>query len=186
MEFEANGVYHVYNKGNQKTKVFFQSRNYLFFLQKVRKHILPWADVLAYCLMPNHFHFMIRIKEETNEDELNKNIGILLRSYARAINIQEGFSGSLFQSHTKAKRIDDVKFLPLVCFNYIHLNPLKAKLIESLNDWPYSSFIDYIRGRNGTLVNMTALQEVLDIDFVNYERDIFEYLIDGNVEKNLF
>ena len=94
--------------------------------------------------------------------------------------------GSLFQSHTKAKRIDEVEFLPLVCFNYIYLNPLKAKLIKSLNDWPYSSFLDYTGERNGTLVNKVALSEVLDINFTNYRQDIFEYLMDGNVEKDLF
>lgn len=186
MQFEPNGIYHLYNRGNQKTKVFFEPRNYLFFLEKVRKHIIPSADILAYCLMPNHFHFMIRVKEEAEENVLNKNIGILLRSYTRAVNIQEGFSGSLFQSHTKAKRIDEVEFLPLVCFNYIHLNPLKAKLIKSLNDWPYSSFLDYTGERNGTLVNKVALSEVLDINFTNYRQDIFEYLMDGNVEKDLF
>jgi REP-associated tyrosine transposase len=186
MQFEANGIYHVYNRGNQKTKVFFEPRNYLYFLEKVRKYILPFADVLAYCLMPNHFHFMIRVKDDTIGGKLNKNIGILLRSYTRAVNIQEGDSGSLFQSHTKAKRMDEKAELPLICFNYIHLNPLKAKLVKDLVEWSYSSFLDFTGARNGTLVNMNALGDVLDIDIVNYEKEIFEYLIDGNMEKELF
>ena len=117
MQFESGGLYHIYNRGNLKTTVFFQPRNYLFFLEKVRKHFLPSVDILAYCLMPNHFHFMIRVKEKLKQGVLNKEIGTMLRSYTRAINIQESTSGSLFQSHTKAKRIDEKPDLPLICFN---------------------------------------------------------------------
>ena len=105
MQFEPNGIYHLYNRGNQKTKVFFEPRNYLFFLEKARKHIIPSADILAYCLMPNHFHFMIRVKEEAEKNVLNKNIGILLRSYTRVVNIQEGFWDHYFNLTQKLKEL---------------------------------------------------------------------------------
>lgn len=62
MKFSPNGVYHVYNQGNNREPIFFQERNYRFFLDKMRKHLLPHVDLLAYCLMPNHFHWLVRVK----------------------------------------------------------------------------------------------------------------------------
>lgn len=62
MHFESNHIYHIYNRGNNSQNIFFTRGNYLFFLQKIRKHILPYADVLAWCLMPNHFHLMVYVK----------------------------------------------------------------------------------------------------------------------------
>ncbi|NOQ25658.1 MAG: hypothetical protein GQ564_09895 [Bacteroidales bacterium] len=62
---EKDIIYHLYNRGNNSQKIFFNRKNYLFFLQKVRKHLFPHCDILAYCLMPNHFHFMIHANENS-------------------------------------------------------------------------------------------------------------------------
>ena len=63
MQFKKGNLYHVYNQGNNKQKIFFNRENYLFFLQKIHTHILPYTDILAWCLMPNHFHLMVLVKE---------------------------------------------------------------------------------------------------------------------------
>lgn len=63
MEFAVGHIYHVYNRGNNSQPVFFTRENDLFFLDKIRKYILPHADILAWCLMPNHFHLMIEVKQ---------------------------------------------------------------------------------------------------------------------------
>lgn len=65
MKFVENEIFHVYNRGNQKQPIFFNRGNYLYFLQKVRYHLFPICDILAYCLMPNHFHFFIKTNEKT-------------------------------------------------------------------------------------------------------------------------
>ncbi|MCK5170586.1 MAG: hypothetical protein KAQ75_11970 [Bacteroidales bacterium] len=57
MCFEKDKTYHVYNRSNNT--VFYNERNYLFFLSKVKSQIAPVADILAWCLMPNHFHLLI-------------------------------------------------------------------------------------------------------------------------------
>lgn len=118
MNFEPSVIYHVYNQGNNRQQVFFSDENYLFFLRKMREFVLPHADFLAYCLMPNHFHWLICTKESACEwldfstdpkkpahsrQRLSHQINIMLRSYTRAINNQEKRSGSLFRLHTKAK-----------------------------------------------------------------------------------
>ena len=97
MNFKENYTYHVYNRSNEQ--VFYTRENYLFFIQKIRNHILPYADILAYCLMPNHFHLLINAKKEAEEfvntknmiytQALAKSIGLMLSSYTQAINKQQ-------------------------------------------------------------------------------------------------
>lgn len=62
MHFEAGQLYHIYNQGNNQQRVFFERENQLFFLKKIRIYVLPFADVLAWCLMPNHFHLMAYVR----------------------------------------------------------------------------------------------------------------------------
>jgi len=79
MQFEPNHMYHIFNRGNNAQKIFFNHENYLFFLKKVRLYICPYADILAWCLMPNHFHLMvyvnqtrITLREKVNENRIEK------------------------------------------------------------------------------------------------------------------
>ena len=118
MLFEEGGIYNVFNQGNNRRKVFFKRENYLFFLKKIRQFVLPYADILAWCLMPNHFHLMIYYgasQGATSSRTLtfpaptfNHSLGIMLASYTRAINLQEKFSGSLFRKGTKAVCLNEV------------------------------------------------------------------------------
>lgn len=62
MQFEDNQWYHVYNRGNNRQRIYFTTENYLFFIRKIRRQITPLANVIAYCLMPNHFHLLIHVK----------------------------------------------------------------------------------------------------------------------------
>ena len=61
MDFSKGELYHIYNRGNNRDKIFYTYRNYLFFLEKINAHISPYADILAWCLMPNHFHLMVYV-----------------------------------------------------------------------------------------------------------------------------
>ncbi len=125
MQFEPHTIYHIYNQGNNRQTIFFREANYLFFLKKARRYMLPYCDILCYCLMPNHFHFLVYVREvyidrvtpshpvniKANEKSLSiskprsfsDSIAIMLRSYTRAINKQENRSGALFREGTKAK-----------------------------------------------------------------------------------
>jgi REP element-mobilizing transposase RayT len=159
MKFYPGEIYHVYNRGNIHQKIFFERRNYPFFLRKMEKHLTPYCHLLAWCLMPNHFHWLIQIKKKDKLDsrtfaedgsviDLNKSIGILLRSYTRAINKSYKNSGSLFQQGTKSKNVNTglTKHdnYALICFLYIHQNPVKAKLSTSFEGWDFSSYRDFI------------------------------------------
>ena len=69
---EPNAYYHIYNRGINSGQIFISEENYLFFLSKFDKYLSPVCDVLAYCLMPNHFHFLIRVKSEVDLDTFVK------------------------------------------------------------------------------------------------------------------
>ncbi|MDZ7658247.1 hypothetical protein [Fodinibius sp.] len=115
--FEPNTVYHVYNHGNAEDNIFREDTNYGFFLKRYRKYIPPIADTYAYCLMPNHFHFMVRIKSEEalvtfvkekypNKDpQSNKNPQGLRNPEGLSKKLSNLIShqfGTLFNSYTKS------------------------------------------------------------------------------------
>ena len=137
MEFSKGELFHIYNRGNNRDIVFYNRGNYLFFIEKIKVYISPYADILAWCLMPNHFHLMVSVKEVEliplntinqadiidpftgNEQAgikprtLNQSIGIMLRSYTNAIHNQEGRTGALFQEETKAIILtDNISYIP--------------------------------------------------------------------------
>jgi len=126
MKFERNHLYHIYNQGNNRERVYYTKQNYLFFISKIRECFSQYVDILAWCLMPNHFHLMVYIKstetvvqsERENDNSmikrsLNNSIAILLRSYTNTINREQGRTGSLFRQKTKAVCLDpDNGFMP--------------------------------------------------------------------------
>jgi len=186
MEFFKNELYHIYNRGNNQQKIFFKPDNYLFFLGKVRRYILPYCDILAYCLMPNHFHFLIKSDERTiaaksvadkDKNVLSEGIRHLLSSYTQAINKQNSSTGSLFQQNTKAKPIvKGSRNYDQICLHYIHQNPLKANLTKKMEEWEYSSFLDYCGKRNGTLCNKDLAVKTLDINLKTFYQDSYRQI----------
>ena len=172
MNFKEDCTYHVYNRSNEV--LFYNRDNYLFFLRKIRDHILPYADVLSYCLMPNHFHIIltvnaegVRFSEKKKREDmqlLSQSLGTILSSYTQALNRQIGRRGNLFAHKTKAKILNDAKDdYALNCFMYVHQNPMLAKLVDKLEDWEFSSFPDYIGRRNGTLINKKLGMDIFQI-----------------------
>ena len=154
MVFDAEGIYHVYNRTFNKAVAFITRENYRFFLRKLAL-LADCCDLLCYCLMPDHFHFMIYVPPlspgltrlaQNHIQHLSRRIGTVLSSYTQAINVQERRTGSLFQPKTKAKLLDNNE---AACFAYIHNNPVKAGLVRSPEDWEFSSFREYQVGGKG-------------------------------------
>ena len=136
----------------------------------VRKYISPHTEIIAYCLMPNHFHFLIYTDERVRGivkqgglliDPLTNAFRKLLSGYARIYNQCYNKTGSLFRQKTKVKCLSDVLAGSVYisqdyyfnCFHYIHQNPLSAGIVKRLEDWEFSSFKDYAGVRKGTLCN---------------------------------
>jgi putative transposase len=210
MIFEQGHLYHIYNQGNNRQRIFFCRENYLFFMDKISKHIQPYADILAWCLMPNHFHLMVYVNHlelplvdrsiksncattqgltssqtlssEQKLQPFNYSIGVMLRSYTRAINIQENRTGALFRQQTKTNCLtrndtltqayyvdkgvtsiniqDSEQQYPNICFKYINLNPVKDKLVKRCEDWEFSSYPDIVGLRDDKLINRARIEEL--------------------------
>jgi putative transposase len=93
MKINSDTYYHLYNRGNNKDLIFFEPDNYTFFLNQFKKHVSPFCEVYAYCLMPNHFHFFIKVNDEIPFERGIKNFFI---SYSKAINKKYNRVGSLY------------------------------------------------------------------------------------------
>ena len=150
---QPDQVYHIYNRGISGEPLFREERNYRHFLRLWAKHIEPIAETYAYCLLSNHFHFLVRIRE-TQTGPISEigpvsEIGPILNpsrqfnnlfiAYAKAFNKAYHRTGGLFESPFKRRRVDkDRYFAALVA--YIHRNPQKRGFVADFRDWEYSSY----------------------------------------------
>ena len=130
MDFTNGHIYHVFNRSNNSQVIFPNRDKYLFFLAKINEFIKPHAQILAWCLMPTHFHLMIDVDnykiQSLNDPStevlpanpnikyrtLNDSVAIMLRSYTRTINLKYKRHGSLFQQHTKAVCLTEPQLTP--------------------------------------------------------------------------
>jgi len=145
--------YHIYNRGNNREDIFIEEGNYRYFMRLYAKHIEPVADTYAYCLLRNHFHLLVRIKDLdedlTGLEDLSGLPGLprkpsqafsnLFNAYAKAFNRAFQRTGALFQRPFGRIPVDsDRYFVQLV--TYIHQNPQKHGFIDDFRIWPYSSY----------------------------------------------
>jgi len=139
--------YHIYNRGNNGENLFFEERNYDYFLKLYIHYIYPIADTYAYCLMKNHFHLLVRINPKLNLLGFQNLEGLnysqyfsnLFNAYTKSINKNYHRTGSLFEKNFKRILIDDDSyFVQLVC--YIHRNPQKHGFTKDFRTYAYSSY----------------------------------------------
>lgn len=186
MYFQPHHLYHVYNQGNNRQSIFYNKEDYHTFLDLAVRDINKAASIVAYCLMPNHFHFLIgtdeRVEEQVQQggillDPLSNIFRRLLSSYARVFNHRHNRSGSLFRQKTKVKCLTEGSFNNHVnegagycfnCFHYIHQNPVRAKLVNSLHEWEFSSYCEYA-GTSSRII----CQKNMAIEYCEYDPDTF-------------
>jgi REP element-mobilizing transposase RayT len=151
--------YHIYNKGINGGEIFLHNEHYERFLRLYEKHIDPIADTFAWCLMKNHFHFLLRIKDQCliqkplPKDELSNNIsdheflsrqfGNLFNAYSQSFNRRTKRTGGLFQTPFKRKPILTEDYFTTLIF-YIHNNPVKHGVCKRIQDYPWSSYATVI------------------------------------------
>lgn len=179
--FYPGGYYHIYNRGANREPIFFSDENYIYCLRLIRKYNeLFHVSVIAYCLMPNHFHFILR---QNSEKSISDFMRVVFNAYVQAVNKQIGHMGTLFQGRFKHIHIDKDNYILHLC-RYIHLNPVKAGVVNAPEEWHFSNYSEWIGKRNGKLV---------DRDFVSsyfknpedYQRFVMEYKIEKEMAERL-
>jgi REP element-mobilizing transposase RayT len=169
--FAPGNYYHIYNRGINKARIFFNGDNYKYCLRQVQRHREKYgAAIIAYCLMPNHYHFLLR---QEGEQKLSRFISALFNGYVQAVNRQQDRSGPLFEGRFKNKHIDKESYLIHLC-RYIHANPVRAGLVSAPEAWPYSNYREWIGLRSGTLID----HDFVDTFFPNregYQTFVYDY-----------
>lgn len=144
-KLQPGGYYHVYNRGNNKEILFKEPANYYYFLKLWKKYIHPVAETYCYILLPNHFHFFIRVRQQTSqvsetcESLISRAFSNLFNAYAKAINKKYNRTGSLFQERFRRKEItSDAYFTQII--GYILTNAVKHGFVKDVDDYPYSAW----------------------------------------------
>ena len=191
MRFESNQVYHTYNQGNNHQPIFHSQFDYQTFLNYVRKLIIPYTELISYCLMPRHFHFLAYTTQSsvipTKQggliiDSLTNGIRKLLSGYTRVFNVRHHCIGNLFRQKTKSKwitglvRNSDYSYTPEEycsnCFLYIHENPVAAGLVQYAGNWKWSSYNFYAGNEKNDLCNMELAKRYCGYDKENFKKQI--------------
>jgi len=189
--FVPNGYYHAFNRGNNKQPIFLDREDYIFFLFRLKESVFPGTikstgrytrkalpsqafTLLAYCLMPNHFHLLIR---QNGTVPISKLLSKVCTSYSMYFNKKYGRIGQVFQDQFKAIHVDNDSYI-LWLSAYIHQNPQAAGLVDSLGQWQWSSFLDYTGVRQGKLCDIKFILAMTDNNTSEYKK-----FVDGSLLK---
>ena len=178
---EPGHTYHIWAHANGNGNLFRCEDNYRYFLEKYQYHVHPVVETFAYCLMPNHLHLMVRVREEDElldfvanrkkgEQQLQDlsgfgnltnlvphQFGNLFNAYAKAYNKMYGRKGSLFMRPFNRKLITDDEYFVLL-IAYTHNNPVHHKFVENPADWFFSSWHAYLLDKTTKINKMEALK----------------------------
>ena len=185
--FVPDHYYHLYNRGVNRDLIFREDANYVYLLGLIGE-VLDSLDVsiIAYCLMPNHYHFLLRQDGGTSISTFMQRV---FNAYTKAYNKRHHRSGTLFEGPFKSVHIDSDAYLIHLC-RYIHRNPIDAgpPLVHRLEDWPFSNYPEWIGLRNGRLVDRAFVKEVLygGIDYREFVMDALPAKVRQRMEKYLF
>jgi REP element-mobilizing transposase RayT len=163
--------FHIYNRGINGQNIFLEEKNYSYFLEKYSQYVSPYTDTFAYCLLRNHFHLLIRAKEEEeirrilNGKKVNKSVSwhlsnvfaSLFKSYAQAINKRYNRTGGLFEEPFHRIEVSDDSYFTRLVW-YIHHNPQKHGFVSDYRDYAHSRFHSHLQEKKTTLNR----KEVLD------------------------
>lgn len=144
---ESDRFYHIFNRGINSKATFLNRENFNFFLRKTKMYVLPYFEIYAYCLMPNHFHFILKAKSQidislnfkekglhSEECFFSKAISKLISSYTQSFNKVYQRSGPIFESPFKRILIDSEEYLRNLIV-YIHQNP------NNFQQYKFSSYL---------------------------------------------
>ncbi len=152
----AGYYYHIYNRGCNREPIFLSPANYTYLLRQAARLLrdCPVA-VIAYCLMPNHYHLLLRPEKD---GAVSPFLQRLFGGYTQALNRQHARTGTLFEGRARTIFVDTEPYVLHLC-RYIHLNPVKAGLARRPEDWPHSNYLEWIGRRRSPLVDLEFVRQ---------------------------
>jgi len=184
--------YHIFNRGNNREKLFYHHDDYVYFQNLYLKYLYPVTDLYCYCLLPNHFHFLVRFKEseeiesfELSSKKPHQHFSNFFNAYAKYINNKYFRTGSLFQERYKRKRVEDEIYLKHL-IHYIHTNPAHHELTTDFINYPYSSYQIHLKKGKTILKRETVIEYFDDVEnyiYTHKERVklmLIKSLVDGD------
>jgi REP element-mobilizing transposase RayT len=173
--FRAGQFYHIYNRGIDKGKIFFSHENYIYCMRLIEKNSKRYLiSCVAYCLLPNHFHFLLKPEKDNN---LSQFMNSVFGSYTQAINKRLARQGPLFQGRFHAVLVDREEYL-IHLARYIHLNPVMAKLTNTTQEWPFSNYLDVIGFREGPHKDTTLVPQRFETG------EVYRHFVEDQLQKN--
>lgn len=154
--------YHIYNRGNNGIDLFIDNENYTHFLRLYEKYIDPIADTFAWCLMKNHFHFLVRIKDEMSKTP-HQSFSNLFNAYTKAINKRYNRHSSLFQRPFKRKLVDNEAYFKNLIL-YIHNNPVNHGICQDAMDYSWSSYLACVSDKATNLKKAEVIDLFEDLE----------------------
>ena len=162
-QLSQSGLYHIIFRGISRQNIFEEESDYMKLKEIIKKVIKETkAEIYAYCFMTNHVHLFLK---ESNLGDISKIMTKILSHYATWFNIKYLRSGALFSNRFKSEPVEDEGYY-LSLVRYIHQNPLKAGMVQSIESYPYSSYVEYISG----VSDITNIDFTLDI--LNEDRNL--------------
>jgi putative transposase len=172
LDWLPGAYYHIYNRAARQSSLFREPTNYLFVIGRMQKYSRSLAlSMIAYCLMPNHYHFLLRQDGDAPAGLLAQRV---FNSYTKAFNKRYGQTGTLFEHRFQAKAIKNENHLLHLC-RYIHTNPVKDGLVADVADWPYSNYLEWVGERKGTLLDRNFVRDHFT-DEADYKAFVLDYL----------
>ncbi len=170
--------YHIYNRGNNGIDVFLDNDSYYYFLRLYAKYVEPVAETFAWCLLKNHFHLLVRIKNKNEIDESqltynttekpkvidpSRQFSHLLNAYTQAINKRHNRTGSLFETTFERKLVTNEKYLQQLIF-YIHNNPVHHGFVKQMSLYPWSSYDTVTSDKPTKLMRAEVIELFSDLE----------------------
>jgi len=179
LSFE-NAFYHITARGNRREKIFYSDQDKEVFLKKLKEMLIKYAMIChAYCLMDNHYHLFIK----TTQPNLSQGIHYLNSSYANWFCNKHQMIGPLFQGRFKSILVDADNYA-LVLSAYIHLNPLRASIVSRLEDYPWSSYLDYLHLKKSNISDPSFVLQLIDHNTFKAISKYREYVTENQDIKN--
>ncbi len=217
-EFAPGGFYHIFNRGNGKMNIFRDEEDFKLFILRLEENLFPSKkdgsaedrllqkrreqqkypnryvrielpanafSIISYCLMPNHFHILI---QQNSDVSISKLMLKVTTSFSKYFNKKYNNVGPVFQGCFKAINVDNEEYL-LWLSAYIHQNPAVAGIVRNLNDYRYSSYLDYVGLNNTRICDTSLLLEMFEnkkSDYEEFVKTSFELIKEKKEMGDLF